>query len=54
MLLYLKRMHLSYAYVLYRGLCGSAGQKAWAGDGIELELFHRVIIDYASNSTAAH
>lgn len=32
----------------------SADQKACAGDGIELELLHRVIIDYASNSAAAH
>lgn len=37
-------------------ICGqiSTDQKAWTGDCIELELLYRVIIDYVSNSTAAH
>ena len=32
-LLYLKRMHLSYAYVLYRGLCGLAGKESTCNVG---------------------
>lgn len=44
------------SFVEYYLACSqiSTDQKAWAGDGMELELLHRVIIDYASNSTAAH
>ena len=33
MLLYLKGMRLSYAYVLDRGLCGSAGKEATCNAG---------------------
>ena len=32
-LLYLQGMHLSYAYVLYRGLCGSAGKESTCNVG---------------------